>query len=43
MIVMLSEQNPPIADLLMDLEADEELRARLEMELSPYFSFELCG
>ena len=29
----LTARNPGIADLLIDLEADEELRARFEMEL----------
>ncbi len=32
-IARLSEQNPSVADLLMDLEADDELRARFEIEL----------
>lgn len=33
MIAKLSERNPGMADLLMDLEADDELRARLEIDL----------
>jgi hypothetical protein len=30
-IAQLSDRNPGMADLLMDLEADDELRARLEL------------
>lgn len=33
MIAKLSERNPDMTDLLMDLEADDELRTRLEMDL----------
>ena len=33
LIAELIERNPGIADLLMDLEADDDLRARLEIEL----------
>jgi hypothetical protein len=29
----LTDRNPGIAELLMDLEADDDLRTRLEMEL----------
>jgi hypothetical protein len=29
----LTERNPPMADLLMELEADDDLRARFEMAL----------
>jgi hypothetical protein len=29
----LSERNPGMADLLMELETDDDLRARFEMEL----------
>jgi hypothetical protein len=29
----LGQRNPPLADLLMDLEADDDRRARFEMEL----------
>jgi hypothetical protein len=29
----LTERNPGIADLLLDLEADDDLRIRLEIEL----------
>jgi hypothetical protein len=29
----LSERNPGMADLLMELEADDDLRARFEIEL----------
>ena len=33
LIAELTARNPGIADLLMDLEADDDLRARLEIEL----------
>ena len=33
LIADLTARNPGIADLLMDLEADDDLRARLEIEL----------
>ena len=33
LIAELTARNPGIADLLMDLEADDELRAKLEIEL----------
>ena len=33
LIAELIERNPGIADLLMDLEADDDLRAKLEIEL----------
>ena len=33
LIAELTERNPGIADLLMGLEADDDLRARLEIEL----------
>ena len=33
LIAELIERNPGIADLLMDLEADDDLRAGLEIEL----------
>jgi hypothetical protein len=29
----LSSRNPPVVDLLVDLEADDALRSRFEMEL----------
>ena len=33
LIAELIERNPGIADLLIDLEADDDLRAKLEIEL----------
>ena len=33
LIAELIERNPGIADLLMDLETDDDLRAKLEIEL----------
>ena len=33
LIAELIERNPGIADLLMDLEAEDDLRAKLEIEL----------
>ena len=33
LIAELTARNPGIADLLMDLEADDDLRAKLEIEL----------
>lgn len=33
LIAEMNARNPGMADLLMDLEADDDLRARLEMEL----------
>ncbi len=33
MIATLAERNPSMADLLIDLEADDDLRARFAMEL----------
>ena len=33
LIAELTVRNPGMADLLMDLEADDDLRARMELEL----------
>ena len=33
LVAEMTARNPGIADLLMDLEADDDLRARLEIEL----------